>query len=291
MSRKLLLASLALQVALAATAFAAPKMKALIVDGQNNHDWKSTTPVLKKDLEDSGLFRVDVATTPPKGGPMEQFKPNFAAYRVVVLNYVGDNWSEPVRAAFLDYVRKGGGVVVFHAADNAFGDWPEFTEIVGLGGWVAWNEKSGPYLYWKDGKIVRDDSPGRAGNHGRQHAYQITVRDPKHPVMAGLPPVWMHAKDELYDHMRGPAKNLTLLATAYSDPATRGSGRDEPLMFTIAYGKGRIFHTMIGHDPSSMSCVGFIVTLQRGAEWAATGKVKRKVPADFPTATEVRTRP
>ena len=291
MFRPFSLASLALCAALAATASAAPKMKTLIVDGQNNHDWKSTTPVLQKQLEDTGLFQVDVATTPPKGAPMEPFKPDFAAYRVVVLNYVGDNWTEPVRAAFLAYVRKGGGVVVFHAADNAFGDWPEFTEIIGLGGWAAWNEKSGPYLYWRDGQVVREDVPGRAGSHGKQHPYQITVRDAKHPIMAGLPPVWMHAKDELYDHMRGPAKNLTLLATAYSDPSTRGSGRDEPLMFTITYGKGRIFHTMIGHDPSSMSCVGFTVTLQRGAEWAATGKVKQKVPADFPTATEVRTRP
>lgn len=288
---RLSLPSLALAAALAATAFAAPKMKTLIVDGQNNHDWKSTTPVLQKQLEACGLFQVDLATTPPKGGPMEQFKPNFAAYRVVVLNYVGDNWTEPVRAAFLAYVREGGGVVVFHAADNAFGDWPEFTEIIGLGGWGAWNEKSGPYLHWRDGQVVREDVPGRAGNHGKQHPYQITVRDAKHPIMAGLPPVWMHVKDELYDHMRGPAKRLTLLATAYSDPSTRGSGLHEPSMFTIAYGKGRIFHTMIGHDPSSMSCVGFMVTLQRGAEWAATGKVKQKVPADFPTATEVRTRP
>jgi type 1 glutamine amidotransferase len=222
---------------------------------------------------------------------MEQFQPKFSNYRVVVLNYVGDHWIAPVRAAFLDFVRNGGGVIIFHAADNAFGDWPEFTEIAGLGGWAAWNEKSGPYLYWRDGKVVREDVPGRAGSHGRQHPYQITVREPKHPIMAGLPPVWMHAKDELYDHMRGPAKNLTLLATAYSDPSTKGSGRDEPSMFTIRYEKGRIFHTMIGHDPSSMSCVGFTVTLQRGAEWAATGKVKQKVPADFPTAAEVRTRP
>jgi len=291
MRKRCLFASLVLQIALAATAPAAAKMKALIVDGQNNHDWKSTTPVLKKQLEESGLFQVDVSTTPPKGGPMEQFQPQFSAYRVVVLNYVGDNWVEPVRTAFLDYVRSGGGVVFYHAADNAFGDWPELTEIAGLGGWGAWNEKSGPYLYWQDGKIVRDNAPGRAGSHGKRHAYQITVREPKHPIMRGLPPVWMHAADELYEHIRGPGKNLTLLATAYSDPETRGSGRHEPVMFTVAYGRGRIFHTMLGHDPAAMSCVGFIVTLQRGAEWAATGKVTQKVPPDFPTATEVRTRP
>jgi type 1 glutamine amidotransferase len=99
----------------------------------------------------------------------------------------------------------------------------------------------------------------------------------------------MHARDELYDRLRGPAKNLTVLATAFSDPATGGTGQHEPLLMTIKYGKGRVFHTALGHSPEAMKCVGFAVTLQRGAEWAATGRVRQKVPSDFPTDT-VRTR-
>ena len=100
----------------------------------------------------------------------------------------------------------------------------------------------------------------------------------------------MHAKDELYDRLRGPAENLHVLATAYSDPATRGSGFHEPMLMTISYGKGRVFHTTLGHALEASQCVGFITTLQRGAEWAATGKVTQKVPSDFPTADKTSSR-
>ena len=101
----------------------------------------------------------------------------------------------------------------------------------------------------------------------------------------------MHQDDELYATLRGPGHNMTILATAHSDPANNGTGRDEPILMVLNYGKGRVFHTTMGHDVSAMSCVGFMVTLQRGTEWAATGAVTQKVPADFPDATTVRTRP
>jgi type 1 glutamine amidotransferase len=96
--------------------------------------------------------------------------------------------------------------------------------------------------------------------------------------------------DELYDSLCGPAENLKVLATAHSDPANSGTGEDEPMLMTIHYGRGRIFHTAMGHDVPAIKCVGFIVTFLRGTEWAATGKVTQTVPADFPTATEVRQR-
>ena len=269
-------------------------LKALIVNGQSNHDWKTSSPILKQTLEQTGLFKVDIATSPPKGGDMENFKPNFAACDVVVLDYNGDSWSEQTKAAFVEYVKSGGGVVVYHAASNAFPDWKEFNEIIGLGGWGGRNEKSGPYVYWEDGKIVRDMSPGRGGEHGPQHAFQVINRNRKHPITKGLPAKWMHAKDELYARLRGPAGNLTVLATAYSNPEQRGTGRHEPILFTVTYGRGRTFHTVLGHVGGGstslppMECVGFIVTFQRGAEWAATGKVTQKVPAEFPTAGQVR---
>lgn len=107
--------------------------------------------------------------------------------------------------------------------------------------------------------------------------------------MKGLPKVWMHAGDELYATLRGPGENMTILATAYSDPANQGTGHDEPVLMTIRYGKGRVFHTTMGHDIAALACVGFITTFQRGAEWAATGKVTQKVPANFPTADAVST--
>jgi type 1 glutamine amidotransferase len=280
----------------AAFSLGAPK-KALLIDGRNNHDWKATTPILKKLLEETGLFEVTVVTAPPDNETLKSFHPNFAGYDVVVLNYndfgpqnAGD-WPEATQNDFLAYVKSGGGVVSYHAADNAFPKWAEFNQVIGLGGWGGRNEKDGPYLRWRDGQLVKDSTPGIAGNHGPRHPFVVEIRNPDHPITKGLPLKWMHATDELYDRLRGPAENLTLLATAFSAPDQRGTGENEPILFTIQYGKGRIFHTTLGHDPAAMQCVGFIVTLQRGAEWVATGKVTQKIPADFPGPDKVSLRP
>lgn len=275
------------------TAQAATPVHALIIDGQNNHDWQHTTPVLKKILEDTGMFQVDVLTTPPKGGDFSGFKPEFDKYKLVVGNYnefpLGDKWPEDVKSAFEQYVRGGGGFVSYHAADNAFPEWKAYNLMIGVGGWMGRNEKAGPYWYFQDGKLTPDQTPGNAGNHGARTPFQIVMRDTKHPIAKGLPAKWMHAPDELYSKMRGPGESMVVLGTAFSDPANRGTGHDEPMLMALTYGKGRIFHTTLGHDPAAMSCVGFIVTLQRGAEWAVSGKVTQKVPADFPTADKVST--
>ncbi|MEC7395358.1 MAG: ThuA domain-containing protein, partial [Verrucomicrobiota bacterium] len=177
----------------------------------------------------------------------------------------------------------GGNLVVVHAADNSFPEWKEFNEMIGLGGWKGRNEKDGPYVYWKDGKIVRDNSKGRGGSHGRPWEYKVVVRDREHPITRGLPSEFLMVKEELYDRLRGPAKNMTVLATAFAEG---GSERHEPVLMTIKYGKGRVFHTVMGHSHTSMGGVAFQETLIRGTEWAATGKVSfapvtaQDLPAD-----------
>ena len=264
-------------------------IKALIVSGQNNHNWQVSHKVLQLILNQSGLFEADIVLTAPARGDMSSFKPDFAAYDVVVLDYNGDRWPAETDQAFLDYVQGGGGVVVYHAADNAFSGWEEFNKIIALGGWEGRNEKSGPYYYLEDGVPVLDNSAGPGGSHGAQREYPMHCRDKKHPIVKGLPDNWIHAKDEMYDRMRGPANIKDLLYTGFADKQIGGSGREEPLVFTVDYGKARIFHIMLGHagptaeNNPAMQCAGFQTLLLRGAEWAATGKVKQPVPEDFPT--------
>lgn len=282
-----LLVLLALAALASSPALAAGKLKVLLIDGQNNHNWKGVTPVLKTILEKSGRFDVTVSTTPGNKAPAADWSawhPVFKDYDVVLSNYNGQEWPAEVKTAFVEYIKNGGGLAVVHAADNAFGKWPEFNEMIGVGGWDGRNEKSGPRLHWVDGKIVRDTSPGNAGAHGQQHEYLLEVRTPDHPVVAGLPASWRHSKDELYASLRGPANNLTVLATAFSDPKTGGTGRNEPMLMALDYGKGRVFHDAMGHDVYSLADTGFQVTLQRGCEWAATGKVTIPAPtaADMP---------
>lgn len=299
------------------TTSAADKLNALIVDGQNNHGaWPKTTFMMKKYLEDTGLFTVDIArsaytwqgkdllekyplpgvtttaTDKPQTDP--NFKPEFSKYDVVISNFGfgAAPWPEETQASFEKFVSSGGGLVIVHAANNSFGDWDEYNKMIGIGGWGGRTEKHGPYVYLDDkGEVVRDTTAGNGGHHGSQHPFQVVVRDDSHPITKGMPREWLHAQDELYDKLRGPAENMQILATAYASPDYGGSGKHEPMLMTISYGKGRVFHTPMGHADYSDECVGFIVSLQRGTEWAATGKVTQtEIPQDFPTADAVSVR-
>ena len=304
--------------ALPVTVFAKPAI--LIVDGRNNHDWRTTTDALRATLESTGLFEVAITTAPedklpspprePKGGDANfaeakarhaellkgekpaldaawaKWSPDFSKYAAVVLNYNGPAWPEPMRKAFVEYVRGGGGVFLVHAANNGFTDWPEFNEMIGLG-WrkagfgvaLTINPESG---------AVAECCSDQASGHGSKHPFVVAVRKPEHPVLRGLPAEWMHGRDELYHHMRGPAKNLTILASALSEVKEGGSGLHEPVLWETTFGKGRVLTCSLGHfwrgdtQFDSLYCAGFQTLLARGVEYVGTGKVTLDAPANFP---------
>jgi type 1 glutamine amidotransferase len=311
-------AALALSPARADEPKTAGKIRVLMIDGQNNHDWKSTTPFMRKELESSGRFLVDVRTTPPQVNipkvstgdtefqaayqaaaaefskkiqkayreAMERVRPNLSKYDVVLSNYNGDSWSPAFQKDLEEAVHSGKiGLVIVHAANNSFGNWLEYNRMIGMG----WRGSSfGDRLTLDaDGQPVRvPKGKGPGAGHGAGHAFRVIVRDDSHPITKGMPKEWMHAADELYHGMRGPVENVTLLATAFSDKKFGGTGEHEPMIWTVTYGKGRVFHTPMGHDLNGMRCIGFITTLRRGTEWAATGTVTLAIPDNFPTGTK-----
>jgi len=273
------------------------KIKVLVIGGQNNHDWSKSTPYMEKLLKRSDHFDVTVNNTPGPNAPQtawDAWHPKFRDYGCVVLDYNGEAWPERLQKDFLDYVRGGGGVVVIHAANNSFKGWKEYEQMVGL---LYRPREHGFSLYLDDdGKLVREaPGQGRGMGHGTQYDWMMTVRDTKHPITQGMPVRWMHNHDELYHGQRGPAENVHILLTAYSDPASGrgGTGKNEPIVWWIPFGKGKVVTNVMGHvgELRSMECVGFQVLLYRSCEWAATGKCITPIPKNFPTTQNTSIEP
>jgi type 1 glutamine amidotransferase len=241
------------QAALPAPGAAEPP-SALIVTGANNHDWRFTTLELKAALEQLGSFRVRVSEDPARELADASFLEDV---RVLVLNYNGPRWGEAAEANFLAAVRAGAGVVVVHAANNAFPGWSEYETLVGD--------------LWRSGST----------GHGKYHAFDVEIVDRDHPITRGLPKLRAHF-DELYHGLvRTPGTSHRVLAVAYSSPESGGTGRCEPMILVAQFGQGRVFHTPLGHvwpdSPETHKTFEepqFDDLLLRGALWAATGQVE-----------------
>jgi len=237
------------------------KSRVLILSGANNHDWKQTTPAVKAALEETGSFEVDVEEN------VIAMKPEaFAPYAVVVSNFntYGEDapatkqWPEETRQAFLAHMSKGHGLVIVHAGSSVFYGWPEFQNLA--------------CGTWKDGT-----------NHGGIHVNQITFADTESPITKGLKPFWI--RDEFWQSIL-VAPGAKPLASVTPDPAFQGSGKPENILFTTESGGARGFAIFLGHDTSGMKNTAFRTLLQRGTEWAATGKVTLPPATDWPSTKE-----
>jgi len=268
-------------------------IRALILTGQNNHDWRATTPLLRMLLLKTGRFDVRVNEE-----PAGMTSATLAPYDVVILNYNGPRLGSVTEKALENFVRSGKGLVGVHGANWA------------LSGLVVLAENSRPTDIleppWTEFKAmiggVWSDKPPASG-HAPRHKFQVKIVDAKDPITAGLDSQF-EADDELYHNIH-MARDVHILATAYDDPSNtpeaaagnvsgptsqgpapspapgkmprldmNPTGKDEPMLWTVHYGKGRTFYTALGHDVKAMEMPGFATTYARGVEWAATGTVK-----------------
>jgi type 1 glutamine amidotransferase len=272
------------------------RIRVLIVDGFSNHDWRQTTRLIRGILEPTGLFDVQVSTSPPKADSpgWEQWRPRFGDFDVVIQNCNdiggGPSWPKPVQDDFVQFVKNGGGVLVFHSGNNAFPHWPEYNRIIGLG-WRS-SQQGVALTIDKDEKVVTIPAGTGlgTGHQGRGTVLVHLLGD--HPIHDGLPREFLTPDLEVYYYARGPAENVQVLSYGF-DPHTK---MNWPLEWTVAFGKGRVYTSTFGHvwkgdvQPPSMRCAAEQTLLQRALQWCAGRPVTVAVPGDFPTATAVSIR-
>ncbi|MDP2997306.1 MAG: ThuA domain-containing protein [Bryobacterales bacterium] len=257
--KRLLLALLIVATPLAAQP---AKLRALIYSGRNNHDWRTTTPFLKKILLDTGRFDVRVNEEPAGNSAA-----TLAPYDVLVLDYCGARWGETAEKAVERFVASGKGLVVFHAASYPFGDAPILGDNMTNTGkfeppWMEYRKMVGAFWSKAEKPIT---------GHGQRHSFKVKWTRPDHPVACGLEESFW-ATDELYHGFR-MMPGVEVLATAFDDAKFGGTGKDEPILWTVRYGQGRVFQHALGHNVAALQEAGFRASFARGAEWAATGSV------------------
>ena len=288
-----------------------PPIKVLIVDGFNNHNWQLSTRLIREILLSAGNIDVDVTTTPSSKAAKgwKTWRPQFSDYDVVLQNSSdikatdGIRWPREVQLALEKFVSAGGGLLAFHSANNAFSDWPEYNNMLGLA-WRSADYGSAVVVHEsnsdKEGTEVKQwleyISKGRGGRtgHGKRRDVLVT-RFGDHAMHKDLPKHWRAADLEVYRYVRGPAKNLTVLSYA-SDLKTN---LFFPTEWTVAYGKGRVYTSTFGHVwhkntvPDAMRCSAAQTLLQRAVIWLANNEKRLRnitKPVDFPDIDKVSLR-
>jgi uncharacterized protein len=233
--------------------------RALILTGSSDqpyHDWRLTSPFLKKLLTDTGRFEVRILDQ-----VRELSDEMLGGCDLLVLNYNGPRWGGDAEKKIEEAVRSGKGFLAVHGISYGefFGMEQKEGRWVGTDdpGWTAYAEMLG--ATWKPENI----------GHARRHIFEVKWTQPDHPIARGLEPTFL-ADDELYHRMDLKPGAVTL-ATAYSDPAEGGTGREEPQIWAVMFGQGRAVHITLGHDLKALQQPGFIAAFTRAAKWAGRG--------------------
>jgi type 1 glutamine amidotransferase len=291
---------------LSALAADAPrKIRLLIIEGISNHNWQRRLVMVRDILARDGSFQVDVSITPPDAPPgappdasdaeaWARWRPDFARYDVVLSAYNNlggkPGWPVEVQRAFEAFVQGGGGFYAYHEANNAFAEWPQYNQMIGLG----WRNKNfGPALLVREDETLQTVAAGEGDDtwHG-ERTDALVHQLGSHPIHAGLPRSWRAADVEVYRYARGPTSNVNVIAYAHDAV----DAQRFPIEWTVAYGQGRVFVSAYGHlwhgqqEPPSMRCAAFQTIMPRALKWLAGRDPEPQVPADFPGPNAVSLR-
>jgi type 1 glutamine amidotransferase len=277
------------------------KLRVLIVDGFSNHAWQQNTLLLRGILAAAGGFTVDVSTMPPMDSTRwTAWRPHFDDYDAVIqtCNDIGapqtakPAWPEAVKRDFVKYVRKGGGVYIYHSAENAFVGWKNYEAMVGLC-WRSVNYGTALQITNSGGVVRIASGTGRGTGHGPRGNVLVT-RLGNDTIHEGMPRAWLSPDLEVYYYARGPAEHIHVLA--YARDSEPGLGLLWPVEWTTTFGKGRLYVSTYGHvwkgdvQPMSMRDAAVQTIIPRALEWLARRPVSYPVPNDFPTANAVSVR-
>ena len=249
-TRPILAISLILLVTMACTwptytAEVPDKIKVLLVTGddvQPAHNWREVSQAIRELLVSSGKFEVRVCED---AGVLDSAA-TLSRYDLLFLqlyNAKTPTLSDGAKENLVNFVKDGKGLALSHLSSASFKEWEEFHKLCGR--------------YWVMGK----------SGHGPRGVFKARITNKDNPITEGLAD--FEADDELYSELQGDAP-ITVLVEADSD----WSKKTEPLVFTVEYGKGRVFHETLGHDARALSNPVTKILIQRGCQWAATGKVQ-----------------
>ena len=200
--------------------------------------WRETTRFLGNAIGRDERLSVSVTEVPE-----DLADSDLSRYDAIVLHFMAWDAPDPdpgpeARANLEAFVRAGGGLVLVHFACGAFQQWSRFPLLAGR--------------VWKPG--IRGPDP--------RGVLSVEISDVEHPITRGM--TAFATSDVLHASLAGKTP-IDVLATARSNV----DGEDYPVAFVLTYGRGRVFHCLLGHDAQALDCPPVTELFRRGTAWTA----------------------